>query len=237
MKAVQKQTLNSLCTAIKVYVQKGDSSTDKAEKFYGEAGRRLAALKQRLRDERPADSWAAYVEARCSLKQSRADELIRIGTGKTTVAESREKNAASKRNARANKSAGHPADSNGKTTTTQQRGPGRPEAFPPHEPGKGCDWDPTNPKHADIGEPYHQVRARGYFASVAEAIRQARENLMVAENNATWARLDPSEITDEVIQAAEQVLEAWSECIEKLRRMRGEVGNGKEEKPNRQALH
>jgi hypothetical protein len=98
---------------------------------------------------------------------------------------------------------------------------GRAEPFPPFEPGKGCDNDPLN-QAEEPGEPYRVTRARGYFASVKEAIRLANENLMVVENRAAWAKLDKDEITDEVIEAAEHVAEAWTKCVERLHWLRAD---------------
>ena len=82
--------------------------------------------------------------------------------------------------------------------------------------GKGCDFDSTS-QAKDDAEPYRVTRARGYFASVKEAVRLAHENLFIVENKAEWARLDPDEITSEVIEAAEGAAAAWSECVQKLR--------------------
>jgi hypothetical protein len=41
---VQHQTLNSLCIAIRVFVEKGDNNKSKADKYYLEAGKRLIFL-------------------------------------------------------------------------------------------------------------------------------------------------------------------------------------------------
>jgi hypothetical protein len=95
----------------------------------------------------------------------------------------------------------------------------RRRGLPKFVPGKGCDYDPRS-QAEEPGEPYRVTRLRGYRHSVMEAIRGARENLMVVENRAEWAALDPSEITDEVVALTQSVIDAWTESLAKLHRLK-----------------
>jgi hypothetical protein len=221
-----RQTLNSLCTAIRVFVQKGDNQGEKAEQFYAEAGARLRVLKDRLKAERHNTPWESYVKDQCKLSRSRADELIRIADKRETVFGSRQKKATSVAKSKAKQTAASSGGSASKTSSGQtDKKSGN---------GHGCDYNSTG-RNEEPGEPYHITRARGYFASIDEAIRLARENLFVVENRAEWARLDPSEITNKVINAAERVIEAWTECLNQLHQLRGRsIGN---ETENRSSLH
>jgi hypothetical protein len=40
--------------------------------------------------------------------------------------------------------------------------------------------------------------------------------LFACDNKAEWARIDPDEVTDEVIEAAQRAADAWNECVDKL---------------------
>jgi hypothetical protein len=77
-----------IAKAIKALIAKGDKAADKAEQYYIAAGRHLSTLKAHKPDD---TTWEAYVKEHCGLSRQRADELIRIGEGQTSVAEVREK--------------------------------------------------------------------------------------------------------------------------------------------------
>src|SRR5262245_61025557 len=65
-----------------------DKSQRDAEKHRRYAGRKLKRLKQQLPK---GATWKAYVREHCKLSRERADELIRVGEGTTTVEEVRER--------------------------------------------------------------------------------------------------------------------------------------------------
>jgi hypothetical protein len=88
---------------------KAEAASDKAEQYFIKLGHALAELKQR---KPKGTTWPAFVRKHFDYSQTRADELIRIAKGKTTVIEVREKDATKKRRNR-KKSAGRPVGSNG----------------------------------------------------------------------------------------------------------------------------
>lgn len=102
--------LDTLGRTIKAHIAAGDKSIAKAEEHYTSAGLHLKAAKERVAHTKGL-TWSAFVIKNCSIGTRRADELISIADGRTTLAELREKNAISKRDARAARSAGHPAQS------------------------------------------------------------------------------------------------------------------------------
>jgi hypothetical protein len=81
---------------VRVLLEKAAHAADKAEQFYVSAGLRLKQLKEThatIKGQRGWKPWAEYVRATFDLGQPRADELIRIADGRTTVAETRGKTA------------------------------------------------------------------------------------------------------------------------------------------------
>jgi hypothetical protein len=72
--------------ATKVLQAKAEQATDKAEQYYITVGRNLEELKER----KPKGTlWPAFVKKHFGYSQPRADELIRIADGRTTLDESR----------------------------------------------------------------------------------------------------------------------------------------------------
>jgi hypothetical protein len=222
------QTINSLCTAIRVFIEKGDRAKGSSEQYYAQAGTRLVELKAR---KPKGEAWPAYVRKHCGLSQERADELIRIAEGRTTVDAVRARVNASAARSKAAKASRKSSDA----ITGSPRKPGRPRAFPPFVPGEGCDFDPTSEEEKP-NEPYRVTRARGYFAAIREALDLAELNLMTRNNPAVWA-VDPDEITDEVIAAAQRVVDAWKECVEKLHNIKKGKSHGKDKDAMGAALH
>jgi hypothetical protein len=91
------ETLEQLGNAIKAMVRKSDD-------YLISAGLKLVEARKRIAAERI--TWAAFLDQHCGgLSRSRANELIRIGEGKTTVEAMRERArqgmAASRERARA----------------------------------------------------------------------------------------------------------------------------------------
>jgi hypothetical protein len=79
-----------LIAAIKTLIAKGDKAAEKAEQFYIAAGQHLKTLKE----QKPCDvTWEHYVTEKVGLGRSRADELIRIADGRTSIAQVREQTA------------------------------------------------------------------------------------------------------------------------------------------------
>ena len=75
-----------LASMIKALIEKGAYAKDTAEKYYKAAGRHLKTLKE----QKPENvTWEKYVKAEFGLSQTRADELIRIADGLTTLEKTR----------------------------------------------------------------------------------------------------------------------------------------------------
>jgi len=91
--------LDTLGATIRAHVTKGDASIEKAEQHYKAAGIHLMEAKERVK--RTANlTWPAFLNAHCSIRRSRADELIAIAEGKTSLAELREYKAETMRRSR-----------------------------------------------------------------------------------------------------------------------------------------
>lgn len=65
-------------------------SEEEAQRYYEAAGARLKQLKENMRLKQMDVTWSDYVRDKFDLSQQRADELIRIAEGKTTVKKVRE---------------------------------------------------------------------------------------------------------------------------------------------------
>src|SRR4051812_23230532 len=82
--------LDTLGRLIKAQCEAGDRATEKAEDHYRSAGLRLLEAKERVSNT-PGMTWIRFLEECCSIKRSRADELIAIADGKITLVELRAK--------------------------------------------------------------------------------------------------------------------------------------------------
>jgi hypothetical protein len=92
--------LDTLAGTIKAHIAAGDKAADKAEQHYKSAGLHLLDAKERVK--RTANlTWPAFLHGQCGVQRSRADELIAIAEGRTTLAEVRERKADSMRRSRA----------------------------------------------------------------------------------------------------------------------------------------
>src|SRR5579872_5708840 len=96
------QSIATIAKTVAALIQKGDHAAEKAEQYYKAAGLHLATAKA----SKPADvTWPVFVRKHFNLGQERADELIRIGDGRTSLAEVRAKQATQyQRRKRINKS-------------------------------------------------------------------------------------------------------------------------------------
>jgi hypothetical protein len=83
--------LETLAATIKAHVARGDASIEKAEQHYKAAGIHLMEAKERVM-RRKDITWPAFLLQHCGVRRSRADELIAIANGRTSLAEIRESN-------------------------------------------------------------------------------------------------------------------------------------------------
>jgi hypothetical protein len=92
--------LDTLGGTIKAHIAAGDKAADKAEEHYKAAGIHLGEAKERVAHTKGL-TWSAFLIKNCSIGSRRADELISIAEGRTTLAEIREKKNESSRAAHA----------------------------------------------------------------------------------------------------------------------------------------
>jgi hypothetical protein len=82
---MRETNIATLTSTIKVLIEKGDHAAEKAEQFYVAAGRHLATL----RAGRTKTEWEKIVHERCSLRKTRAYELMKLADGTRTVEQTR----------------------------------------------------------------------------------------------------------------------------------------------------
>jgi hypothetical protein len=106
-------TTATLVEQIQSHLEMAGRSIADAQKHYHKAGLSLKKLKAQKKADGVKGSWAKYIHEHFghSLSQQRADELIRIAEGKTTVVEVRAKAKAGMRKSRAKKSTKRYVDS------------------------------------------------------------------------------------------------------------------------------
>jgi uncharacterized protein YajQ (UPF0234 family) len=80
---------DELIKAIKAHIAKGDQLKDKSEQHYISAGLHLNTLKADGAHKRHGLTWEQYVKDKCGISRERADQLIRIADGRTTVEQGR----------------------------------------------------------------------------------------------------------------------------------------------------
>jgi hypothetical protein len=85
--------LDTLVDRINVTLGRAAQYADKAEQFYVSAGLELAECKTLVMalPQRSRPTWEDFAREKFDLGQSRADELIRIATGVTTLTEVRDR--------------------------------------------------------------------------------------------------------------------------------------------------
>jgi hypothetical protein len=84
--------VSSQVKTIKAHLEKAKQAEERSEQHYISAGLHLAELKDRYKRDVKAskfEKWDGYIRKTFGLGRSRADELIRIASGKATVAETR----------------------------------------------------------------------------------------------------------------------------------------------------
>jgi hypothetical protein len=123
--------IGQLTKKIKGAIKSGDTATKKsadakatsaelleeAEAYYAEAGRVLIEAKSRVNET--GENWGKWVDKNCRVNKARADQLIRISNGSTTVAAVREAGAARVAKHRAAKKAMDVTPSNVTSTNEQ----------------------------------------------------------------------------------------------------------------------
>jgi hypothetical protein len=206
-----------LVVEIKSHLRQAARSLDDAEHHYREAGARLAKLKGQ-KGEIWTGRWDVYVRKQFDLSQDRADELIRIATGRTTVAEtrSRTKNRVKKHRAKSllrNSDYLHPSEKSYSKT------------------GNPCDFNGEDPEDvAEPGDSMEIIRRRIFLYRTSEVLRHAEEH--------GFDVADDSEIDREIINAAKACADAWIEVHKQLvKRHAKEKRNGKKTTSASASIH
>src|ERR1700738_1824428 len=83
--------LDTLGGTIKAHIAAGDKATDKAEEHYKAAGIHLSEAKERVARTK-GQTWTAFLTKHCEIGRRRADELISIAEGRTSLVEVRKRN-------------------------------------------------------------------------------------------------------------------------------------------------
>lgn len=128
--------LDTLGATIRAHVSKGDASIEKAEQHYKAAGIHLMEAKERVK--RTANlTWPAFLNAHCDIRRRRADELIAVAEGRTSLAELNDRKNASRSAPAAERSGRVRANSVEKTQQIQQIITSQTVSEPRNTPTKG----------------------------------------------------------------------------------------------------
>ena len=183
----------------------------KADDNYIALGKVLAELKER---KPKGITWPDFVKKHFGYGRERADELIRIGAGATTIEKSRERVRTAVKNSRK------------KNPVLRNTGSGddnviRPEFRKPEE--GDCDYDDGDPDHVAADTP--EMTRRQIFLNMARewGIKRPTEVL----DDAFFGKASPGEATDDLFVEVEQVIAAWNAIADKLRKLQGAATNGK----------
>lgn len=188
--------MSELIRTIKTLIEKGDKASEKAEQFYIAAGQHLKTLK----GEKPEGiTWEQFLEdAGLKISRSRADKLIQIADGRTTVEEVKEKNkiANSKLRSLSRDSEEDEPESLPAAISFEQSKPAEVEDF----------WDSEKEGH-QYPPP---LRRQGLLNRAAEAVRLAK-----------FDHFDGLEVDGEMRKAVQEAVNAWTETLTKMEQVYG----------------
>lgn len=202
----EKPEIRELINTIKSHLMRGDRATEKAEKHYKIAGMYLKELKAKKPSGEP---WYKYVERVFGRSREQADLYIRLADGKTTVEEvhaSQKKRDAKRRPPKpgvAHTGSSEPDDDNTIDFNKFKRVDGKVKS--------ACDFNPEDPDDvAEKNDSAETIRHRIFMHHAAEARRHGLQNGL--------DKAAKREITDEIILAAQQAADVWTELANELRR-------------------
>src|SRR3954470_7778327 len=98
-----RPTFADLIRTAKALKDKAEKAADRTEQLYTSLGLTLAEAKSRMKEAPRGMTWAALVREQFDYSKARADELIRIATGITTVERVREQTRGRMEKLRANR--------------------------------------------------------------------------------------------------------------------------------------
>jgi hypothetical protein len=173
---------NKAIAESKAHYKAGEKATEEAEKYYKAAGVHIAQCKK-LYKRGSNRTWAQFCKERLGMTARRADELIMIGDGRTTLQKVRAKKKASMRKVR---------------SKSEPRGShSAPPPNPPPKPEEFC-------------------RA-GFLSCAAEATAHA-----------TNYDLGNVTIDQDMVDAGQKVVDAWTARVQTLRAV---VAQGGDDQP------
>jgi hypothetical protein len=186
--------LDTLGGLAKASIAAGDKSLDKAEQHYKSAGLYLSEAKERVARTKNL-TWPGYLIKHCPIGRRRADELISIADGRTSLAEVRAKKA----------------DSQAATMAKYRTGTSGAQSSENHQqeqqtPGPTDDDDPS--ADAEHKQGLRVIAARGFLNRAVEA-----------KQICTIEKLQASDITEAMIKAADDAGAVWTATAHSLRRM------------------
>lgn|GEM_PF-3270262 len=187
--------LDTLGATIRAHIEKGDASIEKAEQHYKSAGLHLAEAKARVK-QTPGLTWPRFLLDHCQIRRARADELIMIADGRTTLADLRMKKAESVRATRERKREDLPLRS-GKPLAAITEEAASPDVLPDGEVARlKAEIETLKKKLAKaeetIAEKEAQRRTQESMALIAD--KQARD----AANRAMFAEADKERLANEL---------------------------------------
>lgn len=181
---------DQLVHTIKVLIEKGDKASEKAEQFYIAAGQHLKTLKG---DKPEGITWEQFLEdAGLKISRSRADKLIQIADGRTTVEEVKEKNKVANSKLRSlSRDSEEEGDSLPASISFSPSTSAEPEDF----------WDSEKEGH-QFPPP---ARRQGLLNRAAEAVRLAK-----------FDHFDGLTVDEEMRKAVREAVNAWTETLAKM---------------------
>jgi len=207
-----------LISRIKAHIEKGDRAAEKSEQHYIAAGQHLKTLKAEH-----AGNWADWenlLKTKVGIGTGRASELMQIADGRKTVESVRAGKAESVRQLRARgsslRSEENAVTSKRTRKSRKRRSPLRSGEISPPPALPGLDdfhdddefLDPNTGKLVPVDlEADAAGRTRSYFFS-------ARESIFAAQEQKT--NIDSLDKTEEMIDAAKQVVSLWSELLKQM---------------------
>jgi hypothetical protein len=194
---VRRLSTTQLARAVRVLIDKADHAADKAEQFYKAAGAHLRTLKEGRAsvNGKGFGTWEEFVKERCGIASRRADELIMIADGRTTLEKVRASKAESMRRLRARQQ-------------SEPRGSGRSLTVVEEPDELASDDEDETTEAAEEKEPLTQHQLRRLFLSQAGLACQAALQPYVKE-------LRPHR---EIASAAQQVADVWTELAANVSR-------------------
>jgi hypothetical protein len=201
------QTVTELIRAAQTLKEKAEQASEKSDQFYVALGKKLAELKERKPN---GTTWPDFVKKHFGYSRERADELIRVATGATSITKLREGKKASMKKSRAK-----PAP---RGAGSKQKDNDNVLPFSKKSPEEGdCNYDDGDPDHVK-GDTKEQIRRQIFLNMAREwGIKRPTEVL----DDAFFSKASPEEVTDDLFVEIEAVIAAWNVIAVKLTKLKG----------------